>query len=73
LCNTNYAGKYVVENGDSDNPILTPMLFKEGILNNVEFLDYIAIQSSIRTKKSIRSITGNVIKMSDEHELRESF
>lgn len=63
-----YAGVKLTEKADfiPDNPILTPVLYNEIVFANVDFLDFITLQNSIRSNRGfIRTIDNNntVIKI----------
>ena len=67
-CSTTYLNDTVVENQNfiPSNPILSPFLYNDIVLANVEFEDYIALQSSVRIDRGyIRTIdnNSNVIKL----------
>jgi len=70
--NGNYTAKYngvkLTEKADftPSNPILSPILYNEIVLANVEFTDFITLQTNIRSQRGfIRSIDNNnqVIKV----------
>ena len=70
--NGDYTAKYngikLTEKADfiPDNPILTPVLYNEIVFANVDFLDFITLQNSIRSNRGfIRTIDNNntVIKI----------
>jgi len=63
-----YAGVKLTEKADfiPDNPILTPVLYNEIVFANVDFLDFITLQNSIRSNRGfVRTIDNNerVIKI----------
>lgn len=62
LCETEYAGLRVIENGDyiPSNPIVSPFLYEEMIFTNVELSEYLLLQDQIRTRRGfIRCIDQN--------------
>lgn len=80
-CSTSYAGLAVVEkeNFVPTDPIVTPFMYEEVVFANVDFIDFIDLQTEIRTKRGfIRTIDNNrrvlklyPIKMSYENESRQ--
>jgi hypothetical protein len=68
LCTTTYFDNTVTENATMlpANPILSPFLYNDIIFANVEFEDYMTLQSNIRSQRGfIRTIDNNqkVIKL----------
>lgn len=68
LCTTTYLDNTVVENANITplNPILSPFIYNEIVFANVEFEDYMTLQSNIRSQRGfIRTIDNNqkVIKL----------
>lgn len=68
LCTTTYFDNTVTENATitPSNPILSPFLYNEIVFANVEFEDYMTLQSNIRSQRGfIRTIDNNqkVIKL----------
>jgi hypothetical protein len=80
-CETGYAGLNIVEKEDfiPDNPIVTPSMYEDVIFANVDFSDFLDLQTQIRTKRGfIRTIDNNrrvlklyPIKMSYENKSRQ--
>ena len=68
LCTTTYLDNTVVENANitPSNPILSPFIYNDIVFANVEFEDYMTLQSNIRSQRGfIRTIDNNqkVIKL----------
>lgn len=80
-CETGYAGLNIIEkeNFIPTDPIVTPFMYEEVIFANVDFSDFIDLQTEIRTKRGfIRTIDNNrrvlklyPIKMSYENASRQ--
>ena len=67
-CSTTYLNDTVIEDKSfiPDNPILSPFIYNDIIFANVEFEDFILLQSNVRTDRGyIRTIdkNNNVIKL----------
>lgn len=67
LCTTVYGGKTIVEDNKftPGNPLLSPLLYNEMVFANVDFEDFLSIQSKLRLDRGyIRTIgnDGNPIK-----------
>jgi len=81
LCESGYAGLNIIEkeNFIPTDPIVTPFMYEEVIFANVDFSDFIDLQTEIRTKRGfIRTIDNNrrvlklyPIKMSYENASRQ--
>lgn len=81
LCSSSYDGLAIIEkeNFIPTDPIVTPFMYEEVIFANVDFSDFIDLQTEIRTKRGfIRTIDNNrrvlklyPIKMSYENASRQ--
>lgn len=62
LCETTYNGDTVIEGIEinPNNPILTPVLYNDIVFANVDFTDFVTLQSNIRSLRGfIRAIDNN--------------
>lgn len=61
-CETEYNGLHITEKEDwiPNEPIMTPIMYEQVIFANVDFSDYLLLQSQLRTRRGfVRTIDNN--------------